>query len=97
MNSSKPLRGTGVELYFRGKEYTKVLEHGMGSGTAMDTAYGKHQFIRIDIPVASIGSILCNDWTAPGLHKIPFRIQLPSYIPSTMSISTVGGRAAIAY
>jgi Arrestin (or S-antigen), N-terminal domain len=102
MKSNKPIHATHIELYFRGKEYSQIEHYetvcnGVEYKTVPRTSFGKQQFVRIDIPVPGIAKVLQYRRTLPGTHVIPFRIQLPSSLPSTVSINNYGVSTAIKY
>ncbi|CAB9503940.1 Arrestin domain containing [Seminavis robusta] len=102
ISSTQPVRATNISLYFRGKEDTTVqhLEQrkvGDDYETRRVTSHEKHQFFRMDMPVPDLSSIIWNGRTVPGQHEVPFRIQLPWNLPSTMRIEENGDSATIAY
>ena len=92
-NPSMQIHARGLSLYLRGKEYTRVTYR---SGKHTRTAHGKHQIMRLNlqIPRALLSTILVDGKVQPGHHIVPFQFQLPTGIPSSVSLKYAGSNSA---
>jgi hypothetical protein len=84
--STNPIPSTRLDLYFTGEKCIRTIRtQRTSSGFERIPSFRNEKLIRIVIPVPNHEAIVCNHRTVPGAHEIPFRIQLPSFLPSSNS------------
>jgi hypothetical protein len=96
------ITGTQMTLTFSGMEQTNVryLERtGSGNTERLETrtAVGSRNLIQVHFPINGSDMILTGNCIAPGHYKLPFELELPSSLPSTMTQSWNGGSCQIKY
>jgi hypothetical protein len=80
--------GSEVSLVFSGQETTKVV--------AKNTTHDNRSLIRVMIPLNS-AELLQENRIVPGKYKLPFDLELPSFLPSSMNFSHEESNCAITY
>jgi hypothetical protein len=95
------ITGTQMTLTFSGTEQTKVRyteRTGSGNNERSETRYavGSRNLIQVNFPVDG-SEMLTGNRIAPGHYKLPFELELPSSLPSTMTQAWNGGSCKIKY
>lgn len=95
----KIVKGTPIILRFDGIESTRVeyeLHDSLGN-TA--NAYGTRPIIAVAVPITTIDALSSSDGITvrKGRYQVPFEIDLPSNLPSSMAVMTSKCSCGISY
>ena len=89
-SSSKLVRTNKIEVIFQGKEYTQFVYHTSQSTRVVKE---KYRFECLEIPIdeeaTNTGDTIIREGKIfKGFYEIPFSLQLPLHLPSTMIIES---------
>jgi len=105
LDVNKEIKGSHMTLEFYGKEwtevrYTETYTTGTGNNRTTHTrtryAHGSRQLVHVSVPLQNL-SIVQSGRIPMGKYIVPFQIQVPSFLPSTMRYSGGDGYCKISY
>lgn len=85
VEAKSPVAGSAFLITFIGAEKTAVAySSGSGESRSTHTARATRNLIQLRVPVQNESSIIQSNRVLPGRHEIPFDIQLPMNLPSSL-------------